>query len=188
LLAPCFSRRPRRVLCGGRIGLTGNTRKSLILQILEFYGHPNRSGTTLQVASSALDCVLQCETQLIIIDDKQFLNLNRRDGREVSNTLKSVANDFPSTFIFVGVAVEDPGLFREGLEPGESAAAPLGRRWTRLEIPAFQIFEEQHREGAGGSLFDFETDAWACEVTERIGAEDSELARVLARVIAELAA
>lgn len=130
-----------------RIGLTGNTTpKSLILQILEFYGHPNRSGTTLQVASSALDCVLQCETQLIIIDDIHFLNLNRRDGREVSNTLKSLANDFPSTFIFVGVGVEEQGLFREGLEPGASAAAQLGRRWTRLEMPAFRIFEEQQRE------------------------------------------
>lgn len=129
-----------------RIGLTGNTTpKSLILQILEFYAHPNKSGTTLQVTSSALDCVLRCDTRLIIIDDIHFLNLSRRDGREVSNTLKSLANDFPSTFIFVGVGVESRGLFDEGLGRAESGTAQLGRRWTRLEMPAFQIFNDQQR-------------------------------------------
>jgi hypothetical protein len=129
-----------------RIGLTGNTTpKSLVLQILEFYGHPNKSGTALQVTSCALDCVLRCDTRLIIIDDIHFLNLNRRDGREVSNTLKSLANDFPSTFIFLGVGVESRGLFDEGLGKSEQATAQLGRRWTRLEMPAFQIFNDQQR-------------------------------------------
>jgi hypothetical protein len=129
-----------------RIGLTGNTTpKSLVLQILEFYGHPNRSGTTLQLTSSALDCALQCDTRLIIIDDIHFLNLNRRDGREVSNTLKSLANEFPSTFIFVGVGVEERGLFDEGLGRKELAVAQLGRRWTRLEMPAFRIYNEAER-------------------------------------------
>jgi hypothetical protein len=130
-----------------RIGLSGNTTpKSLILQMLEFYGHPKRSGTTLEVTSSALDCALRCETQLIIIDDIHFLNLHRRDGREVSNTLKSLANDFPATFIFVGVGVETAGLFDEGLDPRDSATAQLGRRWTRLEMPAFYIYNEQQRK------------------------------------------
>lgn len=129
-----------------RVGLTGNTTpKSLLVQILDFYGHPRRSGTTLEVSSSALDCALRCATELIIIDDIHFLNLNRRDGREVSNTLKSLANDFPATFIFVGVGVEVRGLFDEGLGPYESAAAQLGRRWTRLEMPAFHIYNEQQR-------------------------------------------
>ena len=129
------------------IGLTGNTTpKSLILQMLEFYGHPKRSGTTLEVTSVALDCALRCETQLIIIDDIHFLNLKRRDGREVSNTLKSLANDFPSTFIFVGVGVEAAGLFEEGLDPRDSIPAQLGRRWTRLEMPAFYIYTEQQRK------------------------------------------
>lgn len=130
-----------------RIGLMGNTTpKSLILQMLEFYGHPKRSGTTLEVTSVALDCALRCETQLIIIDDIHFLNLKRRDGREVSNTLKSLANDFPSTFIFVGVGVEAAGLFEEGLDPRDSIPAQLGRRWTRLEMPAFYIYTEQQRK------------------------------------------
>lgn len=130
-----------------RIGLTGNTTpKSLILQMLDFYAHPKRSGTTLEVTSGALDCALRCQTRLIIIDDIHFLNLHRRDGREVSNTLKSLANDFPATFIFVGVGVEAAGLFEEGLDPRDAATAQLGRRWTRLEMPPFYIYTEQQRK------------------------------------------
>lgn len=130
-----------------RVSLSGNTTpKSLALQILEFYGHPNRTGNAMQLTSCALDCVLECQTQLIIIDDIHFLNLERRDGVEVSNTLKSLANDFPATFIFVGVGVEERGLFREGLTTPEWATAQLGRRWTRLDMPAFQINTETGRK------------------------------------------
>jgi hypothetical protein len=98
-----------------RIGLSGNTTpKSLILQMLEFFAHPKRSGTTLEVTSSALDCALRCETQLIIIDDIHFLNLHRRDGREVSNTLKSLANDFPRHIYFRWSRSGNCGLVRGG--------------------------------------------------------------------------
>ncbi|MEV7648193.1 ATP-binding protein [Arthrobacter sp. NPDC089319] len=122
-----------------RIGLTGNTTpKSLALQMLEFYAHPRRTGNALQLTSSALDCVLRCRTQLIIIDDVHFLNLKRRDGKEVSNTLKSLANDFPTTFLFIGVGVEREGMFDEGNAGGTNAQ--LGRRWTRLEMSAFNVF------------------------------------------------
>lgn len=123
-----------------RIGLSGNTTmKRLHLQILDFYGHPRRTGTEGQLAIAAADCVHLCKTKLIIIDDVHFLNLNRRDDMAVSNHLKSLANDFPATFIFVGVALDRKGVFEEGMSGGDTAMAQLGRRWTRLTMAPFQI-------------------------------------------------
>ena len=52
-----------------RIGLTANTTmKSLQQAFLEFYGHPRKTGNTDQLASAALDCVLSCDTSLVIVD------------------------------------------------------------------------------------------------------------------------
>ena len=71
--------------------------------------------------------------------------MNRRDGVEVANHFKWLANEFPVTFIFVGVGIERRGLTREGLVATDSAMAQTARRWTRLAIEPFQIFTEQGR-------------------------------------------
>lgn len=130
-----------------RVGLTSNTTmRSLNQAICEFYGHPapNR-GTAAQLASRALDCILSCETQLLVIDDVHFVNVNRRDGVEVANHFKWLANEFPVTFVFVGVGIERRGLTREGLVASDTAMAQTARRWTRLGIEPFEIFTEQGR-------------------------------------------
>jgi hypothetical protein len=123
-----------------RIGLTANTTmKSLQEAFLEFYGHPRKSGTTDQLRATALDCVLSCDTSLVIIDDVHFLDMTRRDGLTVTNHLKSLANDFPVTFLFVGVGLRERGLFCEGMTAADAAFAQTGRRWTRLTMDPFQI-------------------------------------------------
>jgi len=123
-----------------RIGLTANTSmKSLQEAFLEFYGHPRKSGTTDQLRSAALDCVLSCDTSLVVIDDVHFLDMSRRDGLTVTNHLKSLANDFPVTFLFVGVGLRERGLFCEGMTAADAALAQTGRRWTRLTMDPFEI-------------------------------------------------
>ncbi len=53
-----------------RIGLTSNTTMKAFNQaILDFYGHPGTGrGTSTQLASRALDCVLSCGTGLVVVD------------------------------------------------------------------------------------------------------------------------
>jgi hypothetical protein len=53
-----------------RIGLTGNpSMKDLNRTMLGFYAHPGgRSGTSTQLAERALDCMIACETRLLIVD------------------------------------------------------------------------------------------------------------------------
>lgn len=129
-----------------RVGLTSNTTMKAFNQaILDFYGHPGGRASSAQLATRALDCVLSCGTGLVVVDDVHFLNMGRRDGLEVSNHLKWLANEFPVTFLFVGVGLRERGLLSEGMVTSDAAMAQTARRWTRLAINAFEVGTESGR-------------------------------------------
>jgi hypothetical protein len=130
-----------------RVGLTSNTTlRTLNRMICEFYGHPATDrANAAQLASHAVDCVLSCNTRVGVIDDLHFVNPQRRDGLDVSNHLKWLANELPVTFIYVGVGLAQRGFFAEGLVGDHIALAQSGRRWTRLPVPPFQIDSAEHR-------------------------------------------
>lgn len=126
-----------------RITLTGDvTIKGLHQQLFEFYAHPARRGTTGRIlardlATMAGDAVRRHETRLIIIDDVHFLHPGTENGEKVANELKWLANEYPATFLFAGVALKQRGLFSEGLNGQSAALAQTGRRWTLLRLDAF---------------------------------------------------
>ena len=97
------------------------------------------------LADRATDCVLSCQTRLIIIDDVHFLDMNRRDGREVANHFKWLQTQFPVTFLFVGVGIEERQMLTEGLGAVDAALAQTARRWTSLSLSPFEIQTEQGR-------------------------------------------
>jgi hypothetical protein len=99
------------------VALTSSTSmKSLNSMLCRFYGHPGADrGNAERVGSMARQCVLECQTRLIIVDDIHFLDMNRHDGREVANHFKWLANQFPVTLFFVGVGLRQRGLLDEGL-------------------------------------------------------------------------
>ena len=57
----------------------GITLKGLNQKILAFYGHPaaHRASST-RLAALAVDCVAECETQLVVIDDLHFVDFRHR--------------------------------------------------------------------------------------------------------------
>ncbi|WP_326657779.1 ATP-binding protein [Streptomyces sp. NBC_00385] len=130
-----------------RVGLTSNTTlRTLNRMICEFYGHPATDrANAATLASHALDCVLSCETQLGIIDDVHFIDLDRRDGLAVSNHLKWLANELPVTFIYVGVGLAERRFFADGLTGKNVVLAQTARRWTRLGVDAFRLDTDQGR-------------------------------------------
>lgn len=65
----------------------------------------------------------------------------------------------------------DVATMRAGMHALTGRRTVLGIRYGELAVKV---------RDAGGSLFDFETDAWAREVAERIGASDEDLARRIA--------
>ena len=118
----------------------GMTLKNLNQKILEFYGHPAASRSTrAQLGSLAVDCVLSCATRLIIIDDLHFIDFKHRNGAEVSNHLKWLANEMPVTFVYVGVGLSEKRFFDEGLLAEDAAFAQTSRRATRCPVVPFNV-------------------------------------------------
>ena len=130
-----------------RVGLTSRTTlRTLNRMICQFYGHPGADrANAAQLATFAVDCVLSCQTRIGIIDDLHFIDMTRRDGVEVSNHLKWLANELPVTFIYAGVGLAERRLFVEGLHGDSLVLAQTARRWTRLELPPFVVTSDTGR-------------------------------------------
>jgi hypothetical protein len=118
----------------------GITLKGLNQQILRFYGHPavDRASTS-RLGALAVDCVTSCQTRLIVIDDLHFINFRHRNGIDVSNHLKGLANEMAVTFIYVGVQLREKRFFDEGLVGEQAAYAQTSRRATRSPVAPFAI-------------------------------------------------
>jgi hypothetical protein len=131
-----------------RVGLTSNTgMRDFNRAILEYYGHPGRfRGTAAEFGYRALDSVLSAETKLLIVDDLHFLKWRNKNGIEVSNHFKYIANEFPVTLLMIGVGLEKRGLFSEGSSYEDAVLAQTGRRTTRLNMDPFTISSEQGRK------------------------------------------
>jgi hypothetical protein len=106
----------------------------------------------MPLASYAVDCVLGCDTRIGIVDDVHFINPTHKDGIDVSNHLKWLANELPVTFIYAGVGLAERRLFAEGLSGEHAALAQTARRWTRLSLPPFQIATDDGRHHWRGLL------------------------------------
>jgi len=125
---------------------SSTTMRSLNAALCRFFEHPGwAKGNASLLADRATDCVLACQTRLIVIDDVHFLDMNRRDGREVANHFKWLQTQFPVTFLFVGVGILERQMLTEGLGPGEAALAQTARRWTALSLSPFEIATDQGR-------------------------------------------
>jgi hypothetical protein len=105
---------------------------------VRFYGLPERGNADL-LAHRAAECVTGCKTRLIIVDDVHFLDVTRRDGREVANHFKWLSNVFPVTFLFVGVGLRARGLLDDGLTGADAAYSQTARRWNVLSLDPFEI-------------------------------------------------
>ena len=121
------------------LGLTSHTTmRSLNAMLCRFYGLPERGNADL-LAHRAAECVVNCKTRLVIVDDVHFLDISRRDGREVANHFKWLANVFPVTFLFAGVGLRARGLLDEGLAGADAAFSQTARRWNVLSVEPFEI-------------------------------------------------
>lgn len=137
-----------------RIGMRGNTSmKDFNAALCDFYAHPGaRRGTAEELGRRALDCVLSCETRLLIIDDLHFLHWQRSGGVEISNHFKYIANEFPLTLLSIGIGLGDRGLLMEDLCCSVNSAGyqdivleQTTRRTTMLEMLPYQVDTEQQR-------------------------------------------
>jgi hypothetical protein len=132
------------------ISLTSSTTmRTLNSMLCNFYGHPGaHTGNAQRLADRATRCIRDCGTRLVVIDDVHFLDLNRRNDREVANHFKWLATQFPVTFIFVGVGIQERGLLNEGKAASGVVTSQTARRWTLLTLEPFEV-----RTAAGRSTW-----------------------------------
>jgi len=129
--------------------LTSSTSKrSFNAMLCRFFGLPGHDrGNAEELGHKAADAVLACDVQLCVVDDVHFLDPRRRDGRDVANHFKYLANTFPVTFLFVGVGLERRGWSARAWPPGRKssprtaaagppgrAAGPTGEYFARLRL------------------------------------------------------
>jgi hypothetical protein len=121
-----------------RIGMDGDTTvKDFNWAMLHFYAHAGRdSGTAKGFKARALDCVMSCETRLLVVDDLHFLRFSSTAGTQLSNHFKAIMNDTPVMILFIGYDLRDKGLYRD---------PQLERRTTRVGLDPFAIDDEQGR-------------------------------------------
>ncbi|OBB14692.1 AAA family ATPase [Mycolicibacterium setense] len=127
-----------------RVGMTGNTGlRDFNRAMLAFYNHAGtRSGTAADFATRALDCVLSCETKLLVVDDLHFLK-QRTTSVEISNQFKYISNEFPLTIIFIGIGLKQRGLYSDG-DYADGILGQSGRRITPLVMRSFDIDSAEH--------------------------------------------
>lgn len=154
---------------------SSTTMRSLNSALCRFFDHPGwAKGNASLLADRATDCVLSCQTRLIIIDDVHFLDITRRDGREVANHFKWLQSQFPVTFLFVGVGILERQMLSEGLGAADAALAQTARRWTALSLDPFEISTDEGRHTWRRLLLAIERDlvlAGACQgmLADRLG-------------------
>lgn len=128
------------------------TIKGLHTMILGFYAHPSTAGILHRsmvgrdLARAAADCIERHDTRLVIIDDLHFVQMRTRDGVEVSNQLKWLANEYNATFLFAGVALRESGLLGEGRTGKDVAMAQTFRRWTVLGLTTNTLAHKRGRD------------------------------------------
>lgn len=128
-----------------RIGMRGNTSmKDFNGAMCDFYAHPGR-GTAEQLGKWALDCVLGCETRLLIIDDVHFLHWQHHGGVEISNHFKYIVNEFPVTLLLIGVGLGERGVLMDGDSYEDTILAQTMRRTTMLDMRPYAINTERAR-------------------------------------------
>lgn len=125
-----------------RVGMTGNTGlREFNRAMLRFYNHAGtKRGTAAEFADRALDCVLSCETKLLIVDDLHFLKV-RTTQTELSNQFKYISNEFPLTIVFVGIGLRGRGLYSDG-PYAEQILGQTGRRTVALAMRGFTVADD----------------------------------------------
>lgn len=128
-----------------RVGMAGNTGiKDFNRAMLAFYNHAaSKRGTAAQFADRALDCVLSCETKLLVVDELHFLR-QRTTSVQISNQFKYISNEFPLTIIFIGIGLRQRGLYSDGAY-ADGILGQSGRRITPLHLREFTIDTAVHR-------------------------------------------
>lgn len=118
----------------------GSPRK-LASEFANFLGLPQRPRQNVSdIADAVCHVLTAARTDLVIVDEIHNLNLATSAGEDMSDHLKYFTEHMPATFVYVGINVENSGLFT-GLRGRQISARsilkntgpfPYGEEWKSL--------------------------------------------------------
>ncbi|GBF03899.1 hypothetical protein DAERI_010071 [Deinococcus aerius] len=117
--------------------LRDTTPKAMAQAICDYLHVPLRGRATEHQMVQAIYRAVERHTILLfVVDDIHFLKARSENGRETSNFLKSLMSLTGATFVYVGVNVEEMGIFQED---GEATldGSQTASRFIHLPIPPF---------------------------------------------------
>lgn len=106
---------------------------AMLRAIASYYGLPIAGRVTIpNLQEVVVAAMTRCGTQVLVIDDLHFLDLSEKSGRDANNLLKALANRVATTFVAVGVDIENTHLFTEG--KGNDRATQTSGRFSLLQV------------------------------------------------------
>ena len=111
------------------VGLESSTTpKELCQTVLEALGDQNHMiGTKKELIDRMRKFIVDCDVQLLVIDEVQHLKGKRNDRRDVTDMLKKLLQDGIVPIVFVGDETS-PELFRMNEQLGNRCGTPLSLR------------------------------------------------------------
>ncbi len=92
--------------------------KAMLAKLIEYYGLPHRSShDTVTLRRLAVQLVERCGTQVLVIDDLHFLNVNGNDGADANNLMKEILNETGVTVVAAGIDLDHSKLFPATAKP-----------------------------------------------------------------------
>ncbi|WP_199514918.1 TniB family NTP-binding protein [Nucisporomicrobium flavum] len=127
------------------VGLQSNTTpKNLSLAIAHWFNQPFRSAVTESEATEKVIEILNaCGTELIVVDEYHFLNMESKEGKSVNNHIKHLSNYCPATFVFAGHDLRSSGMFLEGFAKRRPTQTSM--RNSYHNIGPFQVNTVAHQ-------------------------------------------
>lgn len=118
--------------------LGGNeTRLGFNRNLLSFYGWPYPKKSSADDLTPLVHAaVLACGTELIVVDDIDFIRPTTADGMDVSKHMKSLSSRLPVTFVFGGIEIDTKRLLTEG-RTEDTGKQSTARRWTLVDVEPF---------------------------------------------------
>ncbi len=104
-------------------------------KILSFLHAPiARRATHSEISDAAMDHLVSCGTQLVIVDDIHELRMSQENGQQVNAKIKGIADATGVTFVVAGVDLKNAQFLNEGKGPAKQASAQTRRRFTLVNV------------------------------------------------------
>ncbi|MFP7834633.1 TniB family NTP-binding protein [Marisediminicola sp. LYQ134] len=119
----------------------GCTGKLLMIAFAQFFGISHaRSETADAIRHRVVDALNAARTQLIVVDELHNLTAANRGNGESIDILKSLHNQVPALFVYLGIDLNQGALL------GGTRGQQLSARFSQITLPRYNLSNTDHMD------------------------------------------